>query len=250
MEPNAIAERYVAVWHQPDETGRRQAIADVWARDGAYVDPTFDARGYDAIERVVTSVHDEYVKTGEYFFRACGNAQAHHNVLRFNWVLVQSATAEVADSGQDILVLNSESQIENDYKFIDSAVVPGQFAEFIDRYVAMWQEPDEESRRKLVTELWAPDGTQVFPAGEPSGHQAMFERVTRSFNLFNQSGEYAFRSTGDANGHHNLVRFNWEMVRTDNGEVADVGFELFVRDDADRIRFDYQFIGPASPADV
>ena len=99
------------------------------------------------------------------------------------------------------------------------------------------------SGAKLITELWAADGTQIYPTGDPCGHEALFARVTRSFDLFIGPGEYQFVSDGDADGHHNLLRFNWAMTRADSGEVADVGFELFVRDTDGRILADYQFVG-------
>jgi hypothetical protein len=28
----------------------------------------------------------------------------------------------------------------------------------VDRYVALWNEPDPDARRKMIRELWAPDG--------------------------------------------------------------------------------------------
>jgi hypothetical protein len=31
--------------------------------------------------------------------------------------------------------------------------------EFVERYVALWNEPDAEARRGTIEDLWAPDGT-------------------------------------------------------------------------------------------
>jgi hypothetical protein len=31
----------------------------------------------------------------------------------------------------------------------------------VDRYVALWNEPDRDIRRNAIRDLWAPDGAQV-----------------------------------------------------------------------------------------
>jgi hypothetical protein len=241
---NSLAERYIGVWHEPDGARRRKAIAELWAPEGVYVDPVHDARGYDALYATVTEIHEEFIRPGKYLFRSRGDAQAHHNIARISWEMADIETHKVVDGGLDLLVLDGEGRILAHYKFMDPPMISSELNEFTQRYVRLWQEPDPGQRRALITELWAAEGTQIYPAGEPRGHEELFDRVTRSYDLFIRPGEYRFRSTGDADGHHNLVRFNWEMVRHSDGGVADVGFELFVRDDDGRILADYQFIGP------
>ena len=44
-----------------------------------------------------------------------------------------------------------------------TAIDPG---DLVRRYVAVWQEPDAELRRKAVRELWAEDGAQVLQPPE------------------------------------------------------------------------------------
>ena len=47
--------------------------------------------------------------------------------------------------------------------------------ELVDRYVAVWNEPDAELRRKAIHELWTQDGAHIVPAapGDPHGrHRA------------------------------------------------------------------------------
>ena len=38
--------------------------------------------------------------------------------------------------------------------------------DFVDRYVALWNEPDAEVRRRTIEDLWAPDGTNFTPSIE------------------------------------------------------------------------------------
>lgn len=131
--------------------------------------------------------------------------------------------------------------------------------EFIDRYVALWNEPDAETRRKAIHELWAEDGRHVleppeemrataralgFPtqALELRGHDELERRVTRAHEEFVASGQYYFRSRGNAARLGDVVKFNWEMVPTDGGDIAGVGLDIFVLDADDRISVHYQFV--------
>jgi hypothetical protein len=66
--------------------------------------------------------------------------------------------------------------------------------------------------------------------------------VTRSYEDFVAPGEFSFRPRDNAARLDDVVKFNWEMVRTSDGEVAAVGLEVLVLDDDGRIRIDHQFI--------
>jgi hypothetical protein len=51
-----------------------------------------------------------------------------------------------------------------------------------------------------------------------------------------KAGGLVFRSANNADGYHDTVRFNWEMV------PAAVGFDFLVLGADGRIRFDYQVL--------
>lgn len=74
------------------------------------------------------------------------------------------------------------------------------------------------------------------------GHDALQVRVTRSYVQFIAPGEFSFRAGDNAACLDDVVKFNWEMVRTSDGEVAGVGLEILVLDDDGLIRIDDQFI--------
>jgi hypothetical protein len=131
-------------------------------------------------------------------------------------------------------------------------------SDLVDRYVAVWNEPDAEVRQKTIRELWTHDGTHAVEAPEEaraiardvgfrtatldaSGYDDLDFRVARAYESFVAPGTYTFRSQGNAARLGNIVKFNWEMVTTD-GEVAAVGLDVFVVDDDGRIRADYQFV--------
>lgn len=134
-----------------------------------------------------------------------------------------------------------------------------QSRQLVARYVALWTEPDAESRRKAIQELWAEGGAHILQppqefremaAGlgfdsttlESHGYDELEVRVTRAYQEFIAPGEYTFRSRDNADRLHNIVKFNWEMVPVGGGEAAGVGLEILVLDEDGRIKADYQFL--------
>lgn len=134
-------------------------------------------------------------------------------------------------------------------------------ATLVDRYVALWNEPDPDARSAAIRALWAPSGTQLLhspprdirdtvtslgfasPAFVVSGYEGLDARVTRAYEQFVAPGTFVFRrSGGPARPLRNVVTFGWEMVSADGGDIAGSGFEVIVLDDDGRIDSDHQFV--------
>ncbi len=129
-----------------------------------------------------------------------------------------------------------------------------------ERYAAVWNEPDAARRRTRIEQLWTEHAAHVLqppqdikdsaaavgmvPILEIQGHDALYLRVTRSHEEFIAPGEFTFRARANAERLKDLVKFGWEMVRREDGEVAGVGLEVVFLADDGRIREDYQFIEP------
>jgi len=113
--------------------------------------------------------------------------------------------------------------------------------ELVDRYTALWHEPDAELRRKRIAELWVEDGVQFTRSREIHRYTALEERVEAAHKEFVKTGGFVFRRSSEVNGHHNALMFHWEMVPAGGGEAAAVGTIFFLLSDDGRIRFDYQF---------
>ncbi|MFE2103151.1 hypothetical protein [Streptomyces sp. PTD9-10] len=128
-----------------------------------------------------------------------------------------------------------------------------------EKYVAVWNEPDAERRRTAIRELWSDEAVHVLRppkelaeaaeglgfdrlALEARGHDALEFRVTRAHEEFVAPGTFVFRSRGDADRLHDVVKFHWEMTPRDGGEPAGVGLEVLVLGPDGRIVGDYQFI--------
>jgi hypothetical protein len=114
--------------------------------------------------------------------------------------------------------------------------------ELVDRYVALWNEPDVDRRRQAIVALWTPDGLHYATNQTCHGYRALEDRVTRSYERSIAPGLNHFRHADNIEAHHNVVRFNWHMVRKADAHVVAVGFDLFVLADDGRIAADYQFI--------
>jgi hypothetical protein len=116
-----------------------------------------------------------------------------------------------------------------------------EITQLVDRYIAVWHEPDAEQRRRSVAHLWAEDGVQFTPSHEIRGHKALEERVEAAHEEFVQTGGFLFRRSGDVQSHHDALKFTWEMVPAGGGDVAATGTIFLLLSEDGRIRLDCQF---------
>jgi cytochrome oxidase Cu insertion factor (SCO1/SenC/PrrC family) len=130
--------------------------------------------------------------------------------------------------------------------------------ELADQYVAVWNEPSEEARRKAVAELWAEDAVHLLQPPEEvvkaaaalditavfqsRGHDELCARVGRAYAEFVASGQMVFRRRGEVGRVHDAVRLGWEGVSTSDGTVVAHGTNFVILDADGRIRLDYQFV--------
>jgi hypothetical protein len=136
LDPKELADRYMAVWIEPDAERRRKAIAQLWSEAGVQLlqppqevlrtaadlglTPTLQARGHDELEVRVTRAYEEFVAPGEYVFRPRDNAARLGNLVKFNWEMVTTGGGEVAAVGLAILILDDDGRIRTDYQFIEA----------------------------------------------------------------------------------------------------------------------------------
>lgn len=133
--------------------------------------------------------------------------------------------------------------------------------ELIDRYIAQWNEPDPEQRRRLIRQIWAVDAVQVLinppqgirdaaahlgiaaPALQVCGHDAFDARVGRAYELFVAPGEYVFERAGEPTRQAGAaVTFTWVMRNRADGSVAGSGFDVLTFNSDAQIRTDHQFV--------
>jgi len=130
------------------------------------------------------------------------------------------------------------------------------------RYMALWNEPDADRRRRMIVELWTEDGSQILQPPremreiaasrgiglaatlEARGHSELEARATASYEHWVGSEGLSFRGRDDAERLGDVVKFQWDAV-TNDGKTAAVGLNvLFLAADG-RIERNYTFVDGA-----
>jgi len=111
-----------------------------------------------------------------------------------------------------------------------------------DRYVAVWNERDDERRRVALAALWVPDGQHYVGDREARGYDALEQRIRGSHEKNVRDNGNRFRAARDGRRLHDVVTFHWEMLPADSETVLATGLEFLIIADDGRILADYQFI--------
>ena len=131
--------------------------------------------------------------------------------------------------------------------------------ELVDRYLALWNEPDADRRRRMIAELWTEDGRHLLQppqeireiAAQPGigltailearGFEEIEARATSAYEHWVGSEGLSFRGRDDAERLGDVVKFHWEAVAKD-GETSAVGLNVLVLAADGRIERDYTFV--------
>jgi SnoaL-like protein len=119
------------------------------------------------------------------------------------------------------------------------------YTELVDRYIAVWNEPDADARGRAIAELLTEDATFTDPFTEVSGHDGVAAVIAGAREMF---PGHEIRALPGIDGHHNLVRFGWEMVPVGGGEPPVIGFDVAVVAEGGRLRAIHGFIDKAPAA--
>ena len=132
-------------------------------------------------------------------------------------------------------------------------------AELAAKYVALWNEPDGDRRRRMIAELWTEDGRHILQppqeirgiAARPGlamtailearGYEEIEARAASVYEHWVGSEGLRFRGRDDAERLADVVKFHWEAV-AENGEVVAVGLNFLVIAANGRIERDYTFV--------
>ena len=132
-------------------------------------------------------------------------------------------------------------------------------AELAEHYVALWNEPDADRRRRMIAELWTGDGRHILQppqeireiAARPGlamtailearGYEEIEARAASAYEHWVGSEGLSFRGRDDVERLGDVVKFHWEAVAK-NGEVFGVGLSFLVLAANGRIERDYTFV--------
>jgi hypothetical protein len=126
-------------------------------------------------------------------------------------------------------------------------------------YVALWNEPDADRRRRMIAELWVPDGSHFLQppqelralAAQPGiamtailkaqGYEEIEARAASVYAHWVASEGLSFRGRDDADRLGDVVKFHWEASAAD-GTLSAVGLSILLLAADGRIGRDYTFI--------
>ena len=130
-----LANRYLALWNEPDADRRSLMIAELWTEDGSHIlqppqeireiaaqpgiglPATLEARGYKEIEARAASAHGHWVGSEGMSFRGRDDADRLGDVVKFHWEAIDK-DGELFAVGLNFLVLAADGRIERDYTFV------------------------------------------------------------------------------------------------------------------------------------
>jgi hypothetical protein len=130
-----LAEKYLALWNEPDADRRRRMISELWteegrhilqppqeiraiaARPGVAMTAILEARGYEEIEARAASAYEHWVGSEGLSFRGRDDAERLGDVVKFHWEAVAKDGAAFG-VGLSFLVLAADGRIERDYTFL------------------------------------------------------------------------------------------------------------------------------------
>jgi len=131
--PNELADRYVAIWNEPDPERRHAAVEELWSAGAVQVlnppqevrevadtlamSPIFESRGHAALEARVASAHEQF--SAKYEFRRSGEAARLQDVLTFRWEAILRDSGEPDGAGRHVFMLDPDGRIRLDYLFVE-----------------------------------------------------------------------------------------------------------------------------------
>jgi hypothetical protein len=87
----------------------------------------------------------------------------------------------------------------------------------VDNYFAMWNETDATRRRAAIAVALTPDASYLDPKLAADGHDELDAMVVQVQNRF---PGHRFRLTGPVDGHHDRLRWSWDLVGPDDVPVV------------------------------
>jgi hypothetical protein len=117
LDPQMLADRYVAVWNEKDEGRRREAVAALWVPAGRHYVQGREVQGYEELEKRIRGSHERNVRDDGNRFRAMPGARRLHDVVTFYWEMLPADGDKVLVKGLQFLLLDREGRILVDYQF-------------------------------------------------------------------------------------------------------------------------------------
>ena len=119
VDPEAILQRYLAVWTIEDEQERRAAVAEIWAPDGVEFVQGLHFEGHAELADRVARAYEAFFATNSFVAGYDEDLTVHQDILRFTITLSEPANgkpAELAWSARVFLLLDDDGKVQQSYQ--------------------------------------------------------------------------------------------------------------------------------------
>ncbi|MBA2694397.1 MAG: nuclear transport factor 2 family protein [Actinobacteria bacterium] len=117
------------------------------------------------------------------------------------------------------------------------------FDELAHDYINAWNETDATTREAAVGALFAHDARYVDPMTIAEGHESIAATIDA---VHNQFPGFIFRLAGPVDGHHEQLRFGWELGPV-NEPATIIGFDVATLDTTGKVNAVYGFLDKVTP---
>lgn len=117
--------------------------------------------------------------------------------------------------------------------------------ELVDRYCAVWNEPDVERRAALMAAVWAEGAAYTDPRADTMGAGELLAHIATV--RASRPGAKIMRTTA-VDLHHGIARFGWRVVEADGTPLPEGIDIVFLNEDGSLIERIVGFFGPLSPS--
>lgn len=114
---DSLARQYLAAWNERNASERRALVARLFTLDASYLDPLMAGAGHDGIDALIGAAQQHFPG---HRFELAGQADGHHDVLRFSWTLHAPGGAAVA-RGTDVATVGGDGRLSSVTGFLDHA---------------------------------------------------------------------------------------------------------------------------------
>jgi hypothetical protein len=101
VDHQPMIDAYFDAWNTTDADERRSFVERTYVPDAHLVDPLVDVTGHDQLVELFTNFHVTYAG---HSFRQAGGVDAHHDLVRWGWEMLDASGNVVLD-GLDVALV-------------------------------------------------------------------------------------------------------------------------------------------------